>query len=145
MTHLKFSCVLSKFTSEQCDKSFSNEIRLQSHMLFEHGILMPVCSTGIDEKLFHDNMELIKKYRDAKIKRQYEQSLLKRRLLKQMYGKKYNMTDVIQSNYFITSLQNHNNNLHSRIEFIEHNKYDEYRDLEASLEHSLKMKGIVNR
>ena len=145
MTHLKFSCVLSKFTSEQCDKLFSNEIRLQSHMLFDHGILMPVCSTGVDMKLFQDNMELIKKYRYAKIARQIEQTTLKKRLLKQMYGKRFNMLDKHQSDYFKTSLENHNLNLHSRIEFISHDKYDYYRDLEASLEHSLKMKGIVNR
>lgn len=141
---MKFTCIIDKFTDIKCDKIFTKEIQLHTHMLFEHNILMPICSTGIDEKLFKDNMELIKQYRNNKFELSRARNLLKRRLLKSMYGKKSDMTDTVQSNYFITSINNHDNHLHSRIQFIEHTRYDHHRDLNKQLEEKLKIKGIVN-
>ena len=48
-----FACRVSEYDKNiKCEKTFQKTERRDQHMLFEHFILLPKCSTGIAEKTY---------------------------------------------------------------------------------------------
>jgi len=113
-----------KLKCKYCPRMFYMEYNLNCHLLFGHEFLMPVCSTGISEKLYHDNMYLILSFRKIKKELSHYKTELKMRFLKYNYGKNRNMKDVYQDNYFNKNLELHHSHLHTNIAYMNHNKYD---------------------
>jgi len=126
-----------------CERDFTSEAYLHSHVLFEHQFLMPVCSTGISEKIFHDNVELLKSYKQYKANLSKYKTQLKKKFLKSIYGKKFNMKDLNQDNVFIVNLNNYHSNMFTRLVYVDHIKYDKCYKTCMNLLNKIESKGLI--
>lgn len=142
---LRYNCIINKLNhNETCLRHFNSEYNLIAHVLFEHEVLMPICSTGIDEKIFKDNMELIKEFRAERKILTYQKTQLKRRFLKSLYGrKKVNMDDMNQDTIFRQNLDNYHNKLFTRLIYVNHGSYDLSYSRITMLLKKIESKGLI--
>lgn len=144
---LKYKCI-------KCDRMFYKEYNLISHILFEHEFLMPICSTGIDEKIFKDNVKLINDFKQSRKLFQSAKSELKRKFLKDRYGlrelkrmeKDSGMSWMKMSlldNLFKQNLENYHNGIFTRIIYLEHSKYDIMFEKSSKLLSQINAKGLI--
>lgn len=122
--------IICRFCPPDNVRCFYKEYNLWSHILFEHldetkqaGILMPICSTGITEKIFKDNMRLIEQIREYKRDLTQLRTDLKKRFLKSMFGRKCDMKNPSQESFFVSQLESLLDNKFTRLKYVEHFKY----------------------
>jgi len=112
-------------------------------MLFGHIFTMPVCSTGIADKIYADNLGLIVKLREVRKTLTIEKTLLKRLFLKDNFGKKRDMHDLYQNTLFNTCLESYHGHMFSRISTLNHVKYDEAYKESCKLLAKIEDKGLI--
>lgn len=115
-----------------------------AHVLFDHDFLMPICSTGIDEKIYKENLELILKIRDHKKQLSTYQTILKRKFLRSIYGSKnVDMKNVWQDAIFKQNLENYHKHLFTRLIHIKHDEYDKWYESTSKLMKQIESKGLI--
>lgn len=132
-----------KIVCRFCPRAFYTEFNRNCHMLFGHTFMMPVCNTGIADKIYADNLGLIIKLREIRKTLTNEKTLLKRRFLRDNFGRKKDMHDVYQNTLFNTCLESYHSNMFSRIVNLEHYKYDEAYKESVKLLVKIEDKGLI--
>jgi len=112
-------------------------------MLFGHEFVMPNCSTGLADKIYADNLGLIIKLREIRINLSTEKTLLKKRFLKDNFGRKKNMHDAYQDTLFNTCLESYHGRMFSRISTLNHYKYDEAYEESVKILAKIEDKGLI--
>ena len=141
---LLYSCI-----NKNCDRTFYKEYNRNCHILFDHQFLMPVCSTGISEKIFKDNMVLIEDFRrKRRILGSYKTELKKKYLksvyfkVAKQYGKDY-MKNKNLSDEFNMNMEKYHEGIFTRIKYLNTTKYDEFYDSVMKMLSIIENKGLI--
>lgn len=117
---LKLKCPFDKVdNTKQCNRAFYKEHNLITHILFDH--LKHIEKIGIISK---SQIKLIIKFREVKTLMGVARTQLKRRFLKEAYGKRYDLKDDYQTMLFEDNLNKYHNNQFTRITLMNHALYD---------------------
>jgi len=128
-----------KLGCEYCPRGFYLEHNLFTHILFEH-FHMP---ENLHATIWKDNIKLVMKFRTVRKNLATYKTEMKKRFLKSMYGRKFNMLDENQDYLFNSNLDNYHDKMFTRLQYVNHIKYDESYHEAKRLLAILETKGLI--
>lgn len=128
-----------KLGCDYCPRGFYKEHNLFTHILFEH-FHMP---ENMHATIWLDNIKLITKFQKVRKNLSTYKTEMKKRFLKSMYGRKYDMNDEKQDYLFNDNLGRHHDRLFTRLAYVRHDKYDDSYNEAKKLLSLLEKQGLI--